>query len=94
MRSLPRRPRRPDRCGGPRALPRLAHWQHYGPRGSYATALEPFYGSLLGSARDRHPLVASKLEPGESRRYQLRLRVLPTWASCEQLIAFDGPVRE
>lgn len=78
----------------PGDLPRLAHWQHYGPRGSYATALEPFYGSLLGSARDRHPLVASKLEPGESRRYQLRLRVLPTWASCEQLIAFDGPVRE
>ena len=78
----------------PEQLPRMAHWQHYGPRGSYATALEPFYGSLLGSARDRHPLVHAKLEPGESRRYQLRLRVLPTWAACEQLIALDGSIRE
>jgi hypothetical protein len=78
----------------PEQLPRMAHWQHYGPRGAYATALEPFYGSLLGSARDRHPLVHAKLEPGESRRYQLGLRVLPTWAACEQLIAFDGPVQD
>jgi hypothetical protein len=78
----------------PEQLPRMAHWQHYGPRGAYATALEPFYGSLLGSARDRHPLVHAKLEPGESRRYQLSLRVLPTWAACEQLIALDRPVRE
>ncbi len=78
----------------PGDLPRMAHWQHYGPRGSYASALEPFYGSLLGSARDRHPLVQAKLEPGESRRYQLRLRVLPDWAACSAFAASDGPVRE
>lgn len=74
------------------ALPRMAHWQHYGPRGSYATALEPFYGSLMGSARDRHPLVGSKLEPGESRRYQLKLRVLRRPADLQELAAIDGPL--
>ena len=74
------------------ALPRMAHWQHYGPRGSYASALEPFYGSLLGSARDSHPLTASVLAPGESRRYQLNLRVLATQGAREQLAAADGPV--
>src|SRR5688500_9786855 len=57
------------------ALPRMAHWQHYGPRGSYASALEPFRGSLLGSARDSPPLPASTLAPDESRRYQLGLRI-------------------
>ena len=74
------------------ALPRLAHWQHYGPRGSYASALEPFHGSLLGSARDSHPLTTSLLEPGESRTYQLTLRVLPTRESWGPLVAADGAI--
>jgi hypothetical protein len=75
------------------AFPRLAHWQHYGPRGSYVSALEPFYGSLLGSARDRHPLVHAKLAPGESRTYSLRVRVLSTTAELRKLAACDGAVR-
>jgi hypothetical protein len=74
------------------ALPRMAHWQHYGPRGSYASALEPFHGSLLGSARDSHPLTASTLAPGESRHYRLGLRVLNTRKAREELTAADGPV--
>lgn len=74
------------------ALPRLAHWQHYGPCGSYASALEPFYGSLLGSARDRSPLVNTRLEPGESRRYQLTLRVLRNATELQDLTRADGPV--
>lgn len=74
------------------ALPRLAHWQHYGPRGSYASALEPFYGSLLGSARDQNPLVHTRLNPGETRRYQLTLRVLRTPSELQNLATADGPV--
>ena len=74
------------------ALPRLAHWQHFGPRGSYVTALEPFYGSLLGRARDCHATVDSMLAPGESRFYSLRLRVLRTTSDFAQLASCDGTV--
>jgi hypothetical protein len=75
------------------ALPRMAHWQHYGPRGSYATALEPFHGSLLGRARDRDPSAESMLEPGESRKYSLRIRILTTPAELRAMAAHDGPVQ-
>lgn len=75
------------------ALPRLAHWQHYGPRGCYVSGLEPFHGSLLGRARDQHPDVESTLAPGESRRYRLRLRVLRNPAELRELAACDGAVR-
>ncbi len=75
------------------AFPRLAHWQHYGPRGSYVSALEPFYGSLLGRVRDCHPSVDSTLAPGQSRRYRLRLRILRTEAELQELAAQDGALR-
>lgn len=75
------------------AFPRLAHWQHYGPRGSFVSGLEPFHGSLLGSARDRHPSVNSTLGPGEGRKYRLRIRVLRTEAELKQLAACDGPLQ-
>jgi hypothetical protein len=75
------------------ALPRLAHWQHYGPQGSYATALEPFYGSLLGEARDRSPLARTQLAAGESRRYRLEIRVPGTAEDLERLSACDELLR-
>jgi hypothetical protein len=76
-----------------KALPRMAHWQHYGPMGSYATALEPFYGSLLGRARDEHPSAGSTLAPGESRKYSLQLRVLHTATALRNLAAYDGALK-
>ena len=75
-----------------KAMPRMANWQHYGPRGSYVTGLEPFFGSLLGKARDKDPRAEQYLQPGESRRYMLKLRVLSDRAALRQLAAFDGPV--
>ncbi|MCX6897305.1 MAG: DUF4432 family protein [Verrucomicrobia bacterium] len=75
-----------------KALPRLANWQHYGPRGSYVTGLEPFFGSLLGKARDKDPRAEQYLQPGESRRYALKLRVLSDRAALRELAAFDGPL--
>ena len=74
------------------ALPRLAHWQHYGPRGSYASALEPFRGSLLGSAREKDPSFHPTLNPGEIRRYRLRLTVLRGSTELRQLLACDRPL--
>ena len=75
------------------ALPRLAHWQHYGPRGSYASALEPFHGSLLGSARESDPRFHPTLQPGEVRRYRMRLTVLHRTAELRQLLAGDAPLK-
>ena len=76
-----------------KALPRLARWQHYGPRGSYVSALEPFSGSLLGKARDGHKLAEQFLEPGETRRYQLKIHVLAGAKALAQLAKCDGAVR-
>jgi Domain of unknown function (DUF4432) len=77
-----------------KALPRLANWQHYGPRGSYISGIEPYSGSLLGPARDKHKLAEQFLEPGESRRYQLKIRVLSGAAQLRELARHDGPLFE
>jgi hypothetical protein len=77
----------------PRAcLPRLAVWQHYGPAGSYVCGLEPFTGSLMGKALDRHRLAGQMLPPGESRQYQLTLRALTGRRDLARLRGCDGPV--
>lgn len=75
-----------------KALPRMANWQHYGPHGCYVAGLEPFAGSLLGKARDAHPLAQPTLAPGESRRYRMEIRVLSGAADLRGLKAHDGPV--
>ena len=75
-----------------KALPRMANWQHYGPRGSYVSGLEPFSGSLLGKARDKSRYAEQFLKPGESRRYQLKIRVLNGATELRALAKCDGPV--
>jgi hypothetical protein len=75
-----------------KALPRMANWQHYGPRGCYVSGLEPFSGSLLGSARDKHALAKQFLDPGETRHYQLKLRVLNGSTELSALNKCDGQV--
>jgi len=75
-----------------KALPRMANWQHYGPRGCYVSGLEPFSGSLLGKARDKHKLAEQFLEPGETRNYQLKLRALAGAKALSELTQCDGPV--
>jgi len=74
------------------AFPRLAHWQHYSPGGCYASALEPFYGSLLGTDRDTYATASPVLAPGESRHYRISFRVLSATAELAELIANDRPV--
>jgi hypothetical protein len=72
------------------ALPRLANWQHFGPGGSYVTALEPFSGSLFGLAEDKHPQADLWLAPGQSRRYQVRLQVHSNPEDIAELTRRDG----
>lgn len=73
-------------------LPRLANWQHYGPRGSYVAGVEPFNGSLMGLANDAHPRAKVTLEPGQSIRYQLTLTVHHTPAAIASFAKHDGDV--
>ena len=70
-------------------LPRLANWQHFGPGGTYVSALEPFFGSLFGKSADDHPLAAQYLEPGQSRNYQLMLQIHADDSGIEQLGKWD-----
>ena len=74
------------------AMPRLANWQHFGPRGSYVTALEPFSGSIFGVARDEHPLADLQLAPGESRTYRLKISVATDAAAIAELRQYDRPL--
>ncbi len=71
-------------------LPRFANWQHFGPGGSYVTGLEPFSGSLLGKEKDQHPQAVQWLEPGESKRYQMTIRVSDEKGMMESLALRDG----
>ena len=74
------------------ALPRLASWLHYGPRGSYVASLEPFFGSILGQDNDNHPSATATLEPGETKQYEVTYRVCSTAAELGQLASLDGPL--
>lgn len=76
----------------PEALPRMTNWQHYSAAGFYVTALEPFAGSLHGTAVDKHPKAAQWLEPGEARSYTLTLRAIAGQAGLDALLAKDGDV--
>ncbi|MCO6047660.1 aldose 1-epimerase family protein [Aeoliella sp. ICT_H6.2] len=74
------------------ALPRLASWLHYGPRGSYVASLEPFFGSILGRDKDNHPSATATLEPGQSKKYQVEYRICATASELQELASQDGPL--
>ena len=69
------------------SLPRLANWQHYGPAGDYVSALEPFSGSLFGKEQDQHPQAAQWLEAGQSKTYDLTIRVLEDEAALGSFLS-------
>ena len=74
-------------------MPRFANWQHFGPKGSYVTGLEPFNGTLLGKSQDTYSKAIQHLDPGQTKRYQITLRVLTTRAQCQAFVKHDGPVK-
>ena len=73
-------------------LPRVANWQHYGPRGSYVSGIEPFHGSLLGLEDDPFPQANTFLKPGQTEAYELTITVHADRAGLESLAAHDGDV--
>jgi len=74
-----------------RHLPTLANWQHYA-KGCYVTALEPFYGSLLGKPHDRSRLTNASLGAGKSRSYEITLRIRSGKSELAALRQHDGRV--
>jgi len=58
----------------PRQLPRLWQWRMLGP-GMYLTGLEPANCGLAGRAAEREAGTLQELEPGESRRSGISIRV-------------------
>jgi hypothetical protein len=73
-------------------LPRIANWQHYGPRGSYVTGIEPFSGSLMGKDNDDFKGAEQYLEPGQTRRYQMTIRIHDQKRDLDRFARHDGPV--
>ncbi len=55
-------------------LPWLINWQHWG-KGEYVTALEPATNLTLGQSHARNSGSLIVLNPGESREYQIGLRI-------------------
>ena len=76
------------------SMPRLGNWQAYGGGGSYVMSLEPFTGSLKGKASDDHAQSGQYIEPGESRRYRLVIRVHEGAPALKELRKFDEPIAE
>jgi len=74
------------------SMPRLANWHHFGPRGSYVTALEPFSGSIFGKQSDLHPNADQWIEPGETKHYALRLAVHSDLNGLARIQSYDGPL--
>jgi hypothetical protein len=58
----------------PRQLPRMWQWRMLGP-GMYLTGLEPANCGLAGRAAEREAGTLEMLEPGESRRAGISIRV-------------------
>jgi hypothetical protein len=58
-------------------LPWLTNWQHWG-RNEYVTALEPCTHPPIGqkAARENDELIF--LEPGDTKKYELEMRIQPT----------------
>jgi len=73
-------------------LPRIANWQHYGPRGCYVTGIEPFSGSLMGLAKDDFEGASQYLDPGQTRRYQLTIRVHDDATALKKFARHDGTI--
>ena len=73
-------------------LPRIANWQHYGPRGCYVAGIEPISGSLMGKANDSFEGAEQYLAPGQTRRYQLTMQIHDTGPALDRFARYDGKI--
>ncbi len=71
--------------------PRLGHWLHFGPGGSYIASLEPLTAGVEGWARDRERGWFSMLEACQQRVLQCRLAVITEPAQLQALASMGHP---
>ena len=69
-------------------LPCLTNWQHWGP-GEYVTGLEPGTNPPIGQAAARQQKKLIHLKPGQSRRYELEVRVLTEKQQIQQFLKLN-----
>jgi hypothetical protein len=69
-----------------RDFPRMVHWQHWGPNGSYVGALEPTCVGVEGRAMDIERGWQQYLEPGERRTMGCKLTASNQPADVQRLL--------
>jgi galactose mutarotase-like enzyme len=69
-------------------LPWLINWQHWG-KGEYVTALEPATNPPIGQAKARTEGTLIELAPGETRNYDLELKVITEKDELENLLKIN-----
>lgn len=67
-------------------LPALTNWQHWAPA-EYVCALEPGTNPPIGQNQVKESNELILLNPGQTRKYQLTLRVLSNSESIEQFVS-------
>ncbi len=67
-------------------LPWLSNWQHWGP-GEYVTGLEPGTNPPVGQTAAREQGTLIMLDPGESRTYELEIRVVSEQDDIKDFLA-------
>ncbi len=75
-------------------LPRLTNWQCLNDAGCFIAAVEPYSGSLMG--KNKEPITEQQagqyLQPGESRQYDVTMRLHTDKSDLDQFAACDAPL--
>ncbi|CAN5239264.1 aldose 1-epimerase family protein [soil metagenome] len=66
-------------------LPWLTNWQHWG-KGEYVTGLEPGTHPPIGQAKARKDQQLILLEPGETRSYDLEIKILESETAINEFL--------
>ncbi|MCC7086810.1 MAG: DUF4432 family protein [Pirellulales bacterium] len=74
-------------------FPRLVNWQHWGPGGSYAAALEPTNAGVEGRPIDAQRGWLNYLEPGEERTFSCELAATGRQQDIEELLELNRTSR-
>src|SRR5690606_17150929 len=70
---------------------RLVVWQHYGPHGSYAAALEPTNAGVEGRPFDEQRGWVQYLEPGQARTFHCKISATNHPEQIGRLLALNRP---
>ncbi|MCC7085342.1 MAG: DUF4432 family protein [Pirellulales bacterium] len=71
-------------------FPRMVHWQHWGPGGSYVGALEPTSVGVEGRSKDIERGWQQYLEPGERRTFRCKITATNRPADLQRLLELNS----